>query len=230
MKMKSASISTVCLSLGVALTLSQINASFAEDTLQSSGSSSVSKRTVIESSSSKGENNPSASGSSSSSSEVHQSGVMGIRQSNKFAPKYKERIETYKNQIELGLTKGWLSKENAEKFSVELKRLSELEASVAAKGYVKADVDDIDKQLTKFNMDFTNAGQQKAAPAVKPTETSSSPAKPTEPASANSKAPATADTKTSAKAASSSKSPAKTAGKTTAKSAIKPAQKTPVKK
>ncbi|MBY0549405.1 MAG: hypothetical protein K2W95_19170 [Candidatus Obscuribacterales bacterium] len=168
------------------------------------GGSSYSKRTIINSSSTtsgagggsssttgSGENTSSGSSSSTSSTEVvEQSGMAGFRHSNKFVPKYKERIQTYRMQIEMGISKGWLSHEDSEKFSKELGRLAALEATVAEKNYSnKADIDDLDKQFTKFNMEFTNAAQKKPAPATtaapvvtptatKPAPTSKTPAKP----------------------------------------------------
>lgn len=184
------------------------------------------RRTVVQSSSTtnsdsaattNGSDATTSNKSSSSSEVIEQSGVMGFRNSNKFVPKYKERIETYKGQIELGTKNGWLSAENAEKFKAELARLTELEAAVAAKNYVKPDIDDLDKQFTKFNMEFSNAGQAKSPPAVpvstaKPTPvpafetTSTAPAKPAATATkATTKAPATKAAPASKKAPPSNK-------------------------
>lgn len=163
--------------------------------LAEDGSSSYSRRTIINSTSNtsgasggtssgttgSGESTSSGSNSSTSSTEVvEESGVAGFRHSNKFAPKYKERIQTYKGQIALGLKNGWLSAEDGEKFSKELARLTELEAAVAAKNFSKPEIDDLDKQFTKFNMEFSNAGQKKSAPAATsaPTQTPGATAKP----------------------------------------------------
>lgn len=179
--------------LGISFALIAMFLSFSQFAVAEDGatSSTVTRRTVVQSSSNtktdtNGSTNSGNSGSSSSSSSTsetsEQSGVMGFQKSNKFAPKYKERIETYKSQIELGTTKGWLSADDAEKFKKELARLTELEAAVAAKNYVKPDIDDLDKQFTKFNMEFSNAGQKKpAAPAASGTapSTTSSTAKST---------------------------------------------------
>lgn len=164
------------------------------------GSSSSSRRTIINSSSNtsggsggsssgttgSGENSNSGSSSSTSSTEViEQSGVAGFKRSNKFAPKYKERIQNYRMQIEMGISKGWLSHEDGEKFSKQLGRLAALEATVAESNYSsKPEIDDLDKQFTKFNMEFTNAGQKKSTPATTPSSVVPPAAATTKPAAA----------------------------------------------
>lgn len=193
--------------------------------LAEDGSSSYSRRTIINSTSNtsgasggtstgttgSGESTSSGSTSSTSSSEViEQSGVAGFRHSNKFAPKYKERIQTYKGQIELGLKNGWLSAEDGEKFSKELVRLTDLEAAAAAKNYSKPEIDDLDKQFTKFNMEFSNAGQKKSAPATT-TAPAGTPAATTQPSAKPATTSAKAPTKPAAKPAA--KTPAKPAAK-----------------
>lgn len=199
-------------------------------------SGSYSRRTIIHSESntsgaSGGSSTSSSGGSSGTSSQsgsttsstttetVEQSGVMGFKHSNKFVPKYKERIETYKHQIQLGLSKGWLSSEDGDKFSKELARLTELEAAVASKHYAKPEVDDLDKQFTKFNMEFTNAGQKKtAAPAATPAANTAAAA------TASSTKAAAGATKSGAAtkpAASATKAPPQPASKPSSKAAKK---------
>ncbi len=104
-------------------------------------------------------------GTTSTTTTVETRGV-GFKGANVFNPKYKERIATYKEQIQMGSTKGWLTAADVETFTKRLNELTELEAAVAAKGWQKADVDDIDKQFTKFNMDFSNAGNKSTPPAA----------------------------------------------------------------
>lgn len=91
---------------------------------------------------------------------------MGIKQANVFAPKYKERLNTYAEQIQMGLTKGWLSRANATHFSAELDRLNALEARVAAQNFAKPASDDLDKQITQFNIEFTDATKTSVAKPV----------------------------------------------------------------
>lgn len=104
-------------------------------------------------------------GSASSVTTVEQSGVMGFKSSNKVNYKYKERLKTYAEQIDMGQTKGWLTAEEVSQFKTELARLNALEAEVSGKGYQKAQVDDLEKQVTKFNMDLTAAANKKPATA-----------------------------------------------------------------
>lgn len=114
---------------------------------------------------------------------IEQSGVMGVKSANVYAPKYKQRIKTYTEQIEMGAAKGWLTAEEVERFKKGLGELTTLEAGVEAKGYQKSDVDDLDKQFTKFNMEFTAAANK---PAQAATPSPSAPA-----ASSNDKAEVT---------------------------------------
>ncbi|MFN8659956.1 MAG: hypothetical protein U0105_26710 [Candidatus Obscuribacterales bacterium] len=131
---------------------------------------------------------------------TYSSSGVGFKGANKFAPKYKERIRTYKDQIQMGLTKGWLTQAQADQFSAELVRLGELDAKCEKEGYVQPGVDDLDKQFTKFNMEFSRAGST-PAPAAKPaTTTTTSTTTTTAPAA---KAPAAKTTaKTTTKATS----------------------------
>lgn len=100
-----------------------------------------------------------------------QSGVLGFRTANKFAPHFKDRLNTYAEQMEMARTKGWLNAAQLSTFQSELDRLNALEASVAAKGFVKPDVDDLDKQITKFNADFTTASGKQSGNATSSTST-----------------------------------------------------------
>ncbi|MDX2106898.1 MAG: hypothetical protein SFY67_10895 [Candidatus Melainabacteria bacterium] len=99
---------------------------------------------------------------------------VGFRQSNKFEFKYKERIKTYEGQIDLGLKRGWLSAPDAKTFSERLAKLKEMEASVSANGYQKPELDNLELEITKFNREFSDAGQKtKASPLEAKTEAKS---------------------------------------------------------
>lgn len=91
---------------------------------------------------------------------------VGFRQSNKFEFKYKERIKTYEEQIEMGLKRGWLSTQDAKTFSLRLDDLKKMEASVSANGYPKPELDNLELEITKFNREFSNAGQKTTSPKV----------------------------------------------------------------
>lgn len=99
---------------------------------------------------------------SDTSSALYKSGV-GAKGANGFAPKYRERINTYTEQIALGVSKGWLSPENAEHFKSELARLSSLETEASAHQYAQPYLDNVEKAFTQYNIDFTKATN---APAV----------------------------------------------------------------
>lgn len=109
----------------------------------------------------------SSSSSSSSSEETQVTRGVGFRQTNKFEFKYKERIKTYEDQIQMGLNRGWLSSADAETFSARLLKLKEMEASVSANGYPKAELDTLEQEITKFNKEFSDAGQ-KTKPVTPP--------------------------------------------------------------
>lgn len=96
-----------------------------------------------------------------------QSGVMGIRSANKFVFKYKERFNTYDDQLQMGLSKGWLTEDEANRFKNELSRLRALELAIEKKGYPKEDVGSLDKQVTQFNVDFTRAANKPKPAAEK---------------------------------------------------------------
>lgn len=135
---------------------------------------------------------------SSSSEETQVTRGVGFKQTNKFEFKYKERIKTYEDQIQMGLKRGWLSTQDAETFSLRLSKLKEMEASVSANGYPKAELDTLEQEITKFNKEFSDAGQKtksvaapqaatkvtpqakpQAAPQASPTKAKSKPKKTT---------------------------------------------------
>lgn len=132
----------------------------------------------------------SSSSSSSSSEETQVTRGVGFRHTNKFEFKYKERIKTYEDQIQMGLKRGWLSTQDAETFGLRLSKLKEMEASVSANGYPKAELDTLEQEITKFNKEFSDAGQKtksvaapqatpQAAPKIAPTKAKSQPKKTT---------------------------------------------------
>lgn len=144
-----------------------------------------------------------SSSTSSSSEETQVTRGVGFRQTNKFEFKYKERIKTYEDQIQMGLKRGWLSTQDAETFSLRLSKLKEMEASVSANGYPKAELDTLEQEITKFNKEFSDAGQK------------------TKPATAPQAAPQVAPTASPTKAKSQPKKPTKTNTKTATKNSTK---------
>lgn len=114
-----------------------------------------------------------ASAQSSSSEVTVETRGVGFKNANVFNPKYKERIGTYEEQIQMGITKGWLTAAEAEQFKTRLEGMKKQEADFAAKGWVKADVDVIDKVFTQFNMDLHKASNKPAASAASSSSSSS---------------------------------------------------------
>jgi len=96
---------------------------------------------------------------------IEQRGVMGVKDANVFAPKYKERLNTYTEQIQMGLTRGWLNQEQADHFKSGLENLRKLDAEAAANNYAEPGLSNLDKEFTKFNMEFSSAGSKPAASA-----------------------------------------------------------------
>lgn len=101
-----------------------------------------------------------AQGSTVSSETTIQTRGVGFKGANVFNPKYKERIGTYAEQIEMGQNKGWLTPSEVTEFKSRLEGMKQQEAAAAAKGWVKTDIDAIDKVFTQFNIDLTKAANK----------------------------------------------------------------------
>lgn len=150
-----------------------------------------------------------AQGSSSSSS--YSSSGVGFKGANTFAPKYKERIGNYREQIQMGRTKGWLTTAQADHFDAELDRLTALEAKAAATNYAQAELTAVEKAFTTFNIELSSASTSGAKPpAASTTKTTTT-------------TPAASTTKTTTTAPA-----AKTTTTTTVKPAAPAAKKTTV--
>lgn len=153
---------------------------FAQEDSQSSGSF-TSRQVITESQST---SSPTASQAGSSEVTLERKGVMGVRSSNVFRPKYRERLRTYAEQIEMGTSRGWLTAEEGERFKKELARLDSLEAEAGKHGWPKAELDNVERAFTQFNIDLHTASNKPAART--PARTAESP----RPADANAKPPA----------------------------------------
>lgn len=110
-----------------------------------------------------GPSSSTSSTSSSSSSEYFRG--YGVKDANVFAAKYKERLKNWREQIELGLSRGFLQPADADKYKAWLDQLTAQDAEFSAKGYPKPETDDMEQKFNAFNVDFTNAMQPKPAPA-----------------------------------------------------------------
>ena len=145
MKIKTTIISTIAASVALVALADVARAQGDSDT--------VTHTRVIES----GTRIKPGSGSDTSSALYQSSGAVGAKGANVFAPKYRERINTYSEQINLGISKGWLSAESAEHFKSELARLSALETEATAHQYAQPYLDNVEKEFTQYNIDFTKA-------------------------------------------------------------------------
>ena len=86
-----------------------------------------------------------------------------------YAFKYSQRLKNWAEQIDTGITKGWLSADDATKMKARLEELRKLNDSVSSKGYPRADLDDMEKQFTQFNIDLSHASETPAK-AVAPSK------------------------------------------------------------
>lgn len=103
----------------------------------------------------------------SSESSYYRRGV-GFQGSNVFAPKYKQRLKNWREQIELGAQKGFLKPADVERFNIVLNRLTELDAGLSAKNYPKEETDSMEQDFNAFNVDLTQAMQPAPQPATTP--------------------------------------------------------------
>jgi small-conductance mechanosensitive channel len=139
----------------------------ADDNAQSNQSAQHSSRTVIESTRSL-PNQP-AGAVVTESSETADGSVKKL-----FVPKFQQRLNNLKEQLERGITKGWLTTEQAERFKQQHEKAAALEADVRAKGYPKDAVDNLEKEVTALNDTLSQALIKGSTPA--PEKPAASPA------------------------------------------------------
>ncbi|MCC7530738.1 MAG: hypothetical protein IT342_19600 [Candidatus Melainabacteria bacterium] len=105
----------------------------------------VKRTTIIE-----GTSNTTPGGSSS----------VSVTQTKSYSLKFKERLSNLTQQNSTALSKGWITADENAKFSAEISRLTALEAKVEGAGFPKADLDDLEKQVTKLNSDLSTASSK----------------------------------------------------------------------
>jgi hypothetical protein len=149
-----------CFAAGALLFSANSPAVFAQAD-SASGGSFTSRQVITESQSS---SSPTTGQAGSSETIIERKGVMGVKGSNVFRPKYRERLKTYAEQIEMGTTKGWLTAEEGERFKKELARLDSLEVEASKHGWPKAEVDNVERAFTQFNIDLHKASNKPANP------------------------------------------------------------------
>ena len=85
--------------------------------------------------------------------------------------KFKERLSNITQQNATALSKGWITADEKAKFDSEIERLTAVEAKVEGAGFPKADVDDLEKQVTKLNADLSSASNKAKTTATTSTTT-----------------------------------------------------------
>jgi len=81
--------------------------------------------------------------------------------SEKLAKQLKQRIDDSKDQIDMGLAKGWLKPEQADNLKKELASAYAMESDVKSKGYPKDDTAKLEKAITLLNQHVTGAATKK---------------------------------------------------------------------
>jgi hypothetical protein len=81
--------------------------------------------------------------------------------SEKMQKQLHQRIDDSKEQIDLGLAKGWLKAEKADELKKEVEAAYALEADVKSKGYPKDDEAKLEKTITLLNQHVTGASATK---------------------------------------------------------------------
>ncbi len=125
--------------------------------------------------------------------------VITIKQ---YSLKFKERLKNLRQQNDTAQSKGWITADEHAKFNAEVDRLTSVEATVEAAGFPKADLDDLEKQVTKLNSDLSTAST-KQPKTTATTATTTTTAKKT--AAGDTKAKAKAKTTTTTKKTTAAK-------------------------
>lgn len=106
--------------------------------MASSSSMALGQPAVMESSSS--------SSSSESTTEVK-----------KFAPKFRQRLKDIKEQINTGVTKGWITQDQADQLKKQHDEVAAFEVEVRSKGYPRKQEDQLEQQVTELNQSVQSA-------------------------------------------------------------------------
>jgi hypothetical protein len=81
--------------------------------------------------------------------------------SEKAQKQLKQRIDDSKDQIDMGLAKGWLKPDQADKLKKEVSDAYAMESDVKSKGYPKDDTAKLEKTITLLNQHVTGAAATK---------------------------------------------------------------------
>jgi hypothetical protein len=77
------------------------------------------------------------------------------------AAKYGKRLTAIKEQLDNGITKGWIPSTKVDQLKQELSDVNALEADVSAKGFPKEPTNDLEKKVTALNEHITSAMSSK---------------------------------------------------------------------
>jgi hypothetical protein len=79
----------------------------------------------------------------------------------KIASHIKQRLDDSRDQIEMGLTKGWIKQAKADELKKELVKAYEMESDVRSKDYPKEPLANLERTLTLLNQHVTDAFKKK---------------------------------------------------------------------
>lgn len=120
---------------------------------------------------------------------------ISVTASKSYSLKFKERLNNLNQQNDTALSKGWINADEHTKFKAEIDRLSGVEAKVEAAGFPKADVDDLEKQVTKVNADLSTASNKPKTNTATTSTTTKTTTAPATKTTATAKKTAAGDTK-----------------------------------
>lgn len=128
---------------------------------------------------------------------------ISVEASKSYSLKFKQRLTDLTTQNDTAQSKGWITADEHSKFAAEVERLKGVEAKIEAAGFPKADVDSLEKEVTKLNADLSTASNKQPKTTASTTSTTSTKA------AAPTKKTAAGDTKAKTKTAKKTTTPAK---------------------
>lgn len=108
-----------------------------------------------------------------------------------FAPTYEKRINAIKEQVDLGVSKGWISSERAESLKGEASRIMVSVDATGKKDPTQAEADELDRSITKLNSDVYQAMQGSSPAPASTTETTAPSSAPESPTASSASVPGT---------------------------------------
>lgn len=131
------------------------------------------------------------------------SSSISLEATKSYSLKFKQRLNDLTTQNDTAQSKGWITADEHSKLAAEVERLKGIEAKIEAAGFPKADVDDLEKQVTKLNADLSTASNKQPKSTAPTSSTTSTKA------TAAAKKTAAGDTKTKTTTTKKTTTPAK---------------------